>query len=110
MKKTLAVAATMLMANAASAYEAGVFTCPNIAGLPDNVYRIEKVAVGADTLPYVHATRYFQMTLKGPVQKVEIKGMASVVESESGEELTVGAIYLKFDGGRLKNCAFKQLP
>ena len=106
MKKKFLMITVSFIAQAASAYEVGTFSCPNLANLPDNVYQLQKINVGDDTLPYLKATRYYQINLKSPVKKVEIKGIANVVITDEGEELTVGNVYLRFDNGRLKNCTF----
>jgi hypothetical protein len=87
----------------AFAYEEGTFNCKNLGGLPDNTYKIENVAVGGASLPYVEITRFFKGREGSPAQST-IRGLATVSNSGGLEILSLASVRLEIRDGKLVNC------
>jgi hypothetical protein len=88
----------------AFAYNEGTYSCKNAEGLPNNTYKIENVAVGGATLPYVEVNRFYKGKEGQPPTQSSIRGLAAVSTSESVEILSLAALRLEFENGALVNC------
>lgn len=88
----------------AYAYNEGTFSCKNAEGLPYNTYKIENVAVGSATLPYVEINRFYKGKEGNPPTQSTIRGLAAVSSSNTLEILSLASIRLEFKDGALINC------
>lgn len=88
----------------AFAYNEGTYSCRNAEGLPNNTYKIENVAVGGATLPYVEVNRFYKSKDGQPPTQSTIRGLAAVSTSRSVEILSIAALRLEFENGALVNC------
>ena len=88
----------------AFAYNEGTYSCKNAEGLPNNTYKIENVAVGGSTLPYLEVTRFYKGKEGQPITQSSIRGLATVSNSGSVEILSIAALRIEFENGALVNC------
>ena len=88
----------------AFAYNEGTFSCKNAEGLPNNTYKIENVAVGGASLPYVEINRFYKGKEGNPPTQTTIRGLAAVSASETLEILSLASVRLEFENGALVNC------
>lgn len=101
MKLVIAMMISLLSVSA-FAYVDGTFSCKNVEGLPNNVYKVSTDAAG---VPMLEATRYYRQTETSPTTKTVLKGYAMVAESSEGvDALVLGGVTLDFDGDKLANC------
>ena len=106
MRQLIILTSILAAACAASAYDAGTYTCPGRGHLPANIYVVKKIAVGGETLPYLELTRHFVGGGNGEVETALMRGFAIESNLRGKTTLSIASVSLELEAGSLKGCSF----
>lgn len=110
MKATIGFAALMIVTSVqANAFEDGTYKCKNSTGLPENVIKIQSIALVDDgpSLPIVESTRHYRSNSSDPNSEIKTSkliGLATVSQIGDSSMLMVGALRLEFIKNKLGGC------
>ncbi len=103
------ILALLCSATQAFAYADKTYECLNSDNLPKNTYKIQSVTIApGTTVPYVEIHRYYRAVAgdqNSAVKESQIRGYATVIQTEPGYELLqVAALRMEFQGDTLLFC------